>query len=116
VEPTSTLVVPGSTGAVGHSSERGLVAGDGSFVLGAAVDVVEHAAGQTSFGDPAKVSDGRGASEPSFDRVGLDRLEPDDGPEGLLRVHDGSYLFRAGEARSVRLRERARTSAHRNPD
>ena len=60
------------------------VGGEGALVLGAAVDVVEHAAGQPALGDAAQVVDRRGAGEATFDAVGLDRAEADDRAQGLV--------------------------------
>ena len=73
-------------GDEGPRRERVDVGGEGALVLGAAVDVVEHAAGEAAAGDVAQVGDAGGPPQPALDRVELDRLEAEDRPE---RVEDG---------------------------
>jgi hypothetical protein len=69
-------------GAQDAGPERGagegvLVGGEAALVLGPAVDVVEHAAGQAALGDPAQVGHRGGLGQPTLDRVGLGPLEAD---------------------------------------
>ena len=84
----STFSMPRSTrGRKVVVGERGLVGGERALVLGGAVDVVEHAAGQATLGDAAQVVDRRRAGQAPLDAIGLDRPEPDHRAQGLVRVH-----------------------------
>ena len=88
VESISTFSMPRSTrGRKVVSAKAASVGGEGALVLGGAVDVVEHAAGEATLGDLAEVGDGGGAGEAPLDAIGLDRLEPHDRAQGLVGVH-----------------------------
>jgi hypothetical protein len=71
-----------ATEGVGVGRER-------HFVLGAAVDVVEHTAWETPPSDTAEIGDVGGARESARDRVEFDRSEPHHRP------HGGEDLFDA---------------------
>ena len=66
-----------------RSANADAVGPHGALVLGRPVDVVEDAARQPPPGDGPQVVDRRGTRQPPGRRVGLDRLEPQDRPQGL---------------------------------
>ena len=79
--------------------ERRPVGGERALVLGAAVDVVEHPAGEPPLGDAPEVVDRRRPGEAALDGIGLDAAEADDRPEGLEGVHgSGTSGERAADA------------------
>ena len=89
VDVTSIFAMPRSTrGRNVDVGEGALVRGERALVFGAAVDVVEHAAGQTPLGDTPQVGDRRRPLEPPFHRVGLDAVEADDRPQRPVDAHD----------------------------
>src|SRR5690606_13128016 len=76
--------------------ERCGVGGERALVLRGTVDVVEHAAGQPSPGDPAQVGDRRRPSEAARGGVGLEPFEAHHRPDGAERVdHRATSLSRA---------------------
>ena len=108
VESMSTLLDAAQhAGPEGGVGERGLVGGEGALVFRAAVDVVEHAAGQAPLGDAAKVGDRGGAGQAPLDAVGLDRLEAHDRAQGLVRVH----TFSPGRSLACSIQDRSCASS-----
>ena len=83
--PSRRRAAPGAGSVV--AANAACVGGQRALVLGAAVDVVEHAAGQPALGDAAEIGDRRGPGEAPLDAVGLDATEADHRAQGLVRVH-----------------------------
>ncbi len=89
--------------------EGGLVGGERALVLGAAVDVVEHAPGKAALGDAAQVVDRRRAATAGARPVGLDAPEAHDRAQRLVtgsRRLVPPQWSRRGDARSDRLQRR----------
>ena len=69
------------------AAERGRVLGHGVLVLGAAVDVVEHATGQTPAGHDPQIVHVGGPRQAAFDGVELEAAEPH-APSAVFRSSD----------------------------
>ena len=92
------------------SAEPADVALEAELVLGATVDVVEDAGGETPLGDPAEVPDVSRSRQPTGYRVELDGAELHHGSDGLDHAH-GCRLRGAAVRRSLG-GAHARLSAH----
>ncbi len=65
------------------AAERFTIRPHRHFVLGTAVDVVEHPGRQASLGDPPQVIDVRRPGEPSLRRIEFEAAEAEDGAQGV---------------------------------